>query len=155
MPEAFWEKLERLVVSAFPNKFTPAMRTLAEYRSKKHGFFFGVREYREFYKQFKLDPDAESFKDCPWRLRCWTVHDGYFFLCPQSAFFPDSFMGLPQTTDGLRIDKNLTEQRLSDFINRKAPLASCQICHSYKEIAPWHEITTNRADWVMDSMNSL
>jgi hypothetical protein len=157
MPEAFWEKLQRLVVSAYPNKFTPAMRRLAEERSKRHGFFFGAREYTEFYRQFKHEPDdgAESFKDCPWKLRCWTVHDGYFFLCPQSAFFTDSIMGLPQTTDGLPIDEKLTEQKLADFINQKEPFVSCRICHSYKEIVPWHEITTNHEDWVKDATNNL
>jgi cyclic pyranopterin phosphate synthase len=153
MPEAFWPKLDRLVVSAYTGKFTASIRKLVEERARQHGFFFGVREYDAFYKQFKHQPDdgVNSFKSCPWKKRCWTVHDGHFFLCPQAAFFPDSFMGLPQITDGLSLDEKLTEETLLAFINRSDPLCTCRICDSYSELRPWHEVTTSRKEWMEDA----
>ncbi len=153
MPEAFWAKLQRLVVSAYPGHFTPAIRSLVEERSRRHGFFMGIREYDKFYKQLKAKPDdgVASFLGCPWKQRCWTVHDGCFYLCPQAAFFPDSFMNLSIQTDGLPIDGTLTEQILSDFIHRQQPFVSCRICDPYTKLEPWHEVKTSKADWIKDA----
>jgi hypothetical protein len=147
MPEAFWMKIERLRVSIYP-LLDRKMVELAQEKSKRYGFALDANEFNEFYKLFKAAPDdgAESFNAYPWRRECWTVHEGCFFLCPCSAFFPPSVMGLPFGTDGLPLD-GLTKTGLERFIGSRHPLKTCRICHCFSERVPWHE-AGSREEWM-------
>ena len=151
MPEEFWQKVKCLRISVYP-KLDRAMISLAQSKASQYGFFLGISYIDLFWKQFKRTPDdgRESFAHCPWKGSCLTVHDSHFYLCPNSAFFPDSFMGLPIETDGLPLDENLTEEKFQSFLDRKEPLTTCQICHSYAERNLWHEVNSLE-EWKKDA----
>lgn len=148
MPDEFWKSLEYLQLSVYAPLDRGVVR-LAEEKSKALGFGLGVTEFTEFYKQLIPMSDGSSFHNCPWKTDCYTVHDGFFYLCPQSTFFPSRFMGLAATVDGLPLD-GITEKKLREFMDRKQPFNACKICRGYGEKMPWKESKT-AAEWLKDS----
>ena len=149
MPEEFWTKLDVVRISVYPN-LDRKIIALAEEKKKQYGFFLGFDYIDVFWKQFAVSPTGETFKGCPWKGACWTVHDGHFYLCPQSAFWTDQFMGLPQNIDGLPLDDSLTEEKLIAYANRTEPYKACRMCHSYKERVTWKEASTLE-QWIKES----
>lgn len=146
MPDEFWKELQVLRLSIYGG-LDPAIKPMAEQRGIDDGFEFQPYEYPEFFKQLKAVPDdgVESFKSCEWKSNCYTAHLGRFYLCPQSAFFPNRFMD-HESKDGLPL-AGLTEEALSSYLNRVEPFEACKICcASKKAAAPWRE--SNRKDWV-------
>jgi MoaA/NifB/PqqE/SkfB family radical SAM enzyme len=145
----FWSSLESMSISVYPN-LNMEVVALAERKSKEHGFGFGTRIFTEFYAQFEDRPDGSSFHNCHWKTDCFTVHDGYFYLCPQSAFFPKTVMGLPENIDGLPLD-GATEQSLLDYMNRKEPFNACRKCSGgFSLRRPWSQSKT-RDEWIKES----
>lgn len=140
MSDDFWNALEYLQISLYPNLDRSIIR-LAEEKSRKHRFGLGVRESNVFFKQFDNVPDGSSFHNCRWKIECYTVHNGYFFMCPESLFFPKRFMGLEWNVDGVQLE-GLTENGLLEFIGRKTPLNACRTCRSYVASIPWSEAST-------------
>lgn len=150
MPEEFWTKFNYLRISAYPD-LNPKMLEIARDRSKRHNFGLGIDGITKFYKQFAPHPNRDSFYHCPWKERCWTVHDGFLFLCPNAAFFPSRFMDLNPGTDGLALDDTLTESSLKEFLeNRTRPFTTCSICECFTEQMEWHECKTE-LEWIIDS----
>ncbi len=148
MPEEFWQKIDILRLSVY-KRLDPKMIELARAYANKYGFDLQAWEYPEFYQQLKAvrDDGVESFKGCPYKTDCYTVHEGHFYLCPQSAFFPKRFMGLAPNVDGLALD-GMTDESLHGFLNRTEPLNGCKIClggHKIKK--PWAE-ARSRQDWI-------
>ena len=151
VPPEFWDKVDFIRMSAYDKPNRSEVVAYAKKLCAEHNVGLGVDYIDLFWKQFKPSPDdgRASFAMCPWKGACWTVHDGHFYLCPGSAFYPDTIMSLPQNVDGLPIE-GLTEQKFLDFINRKEPLRTCTICHSFKERNPWHEVHGREA-WIKDA----
>lgn len=148
MSEDFWRELEYLNLSVYPN-LDPTIPGLAVSRSKEFGFGLGITEITEFYQQLDTVPDGSSFHNCPWKTDCYTVHDGCFYLCPQSTFFPQALMGLSATIDGLPL-AGLNEAGLRAFMDRKQPFNACRTCRSYTKKIGWRESKT-REQWIKDS----
>lgn len=148
MPLEFWTKFDFLRISAYPSKFTKEDEAFARGYAKQFGFGVGVDWMSTFWLQFEKS-DGSHFMQCPWRERCLTVHDGYLFLCPAAAFFPDTFLGLPFGTDGLSLN-DLTEEKLSAYLDRKEPFRTCCDCHSFVRQVDWRECH-NREQWMKDS----
>jgi hypothetical protein len=149
MPEEFWTKIDILRISVYP-KLDPKLLDLARGRSERHKFYLGLDGITVFWKQFQVNPGGKTFFNCPWKGSCWTVHEGHFYLCPQSAFWTDKFLNLPQAINGLPLDENLTEEKLLDYANRKVPFAACSICNSYAVQVPWKE-SHNLEEWIKES----
>lgn len=149
MSEEFWQELEFLKVSVYA-KLDKANLDLANAKAKQYGFGIEATEFKDFYLQLTAPTDGkESFAHCPWKMDCYTVHNGYFTLCPQSTFFPKTLMGLPQHTDGLALD-GITEDTLRAFMGRTEPLKSCSICTGSKaKSIPWKE--SNRQNWIQEA----
>lgn len=147
MKDDFWGALETLRVSVYPNT-PPANLELAQKKSEKYGFELDMRPTSEFFKQLDAVPDGSSFNACPWRKKCFTVHDAYFYLCSQATFYPQKLMGLPQGIDGLSLD-GATEEKISAFMQRDAPFNTCHICRPYTVRTGWHQ--SSRKTWVADS----
>lgn len=151
MPESFWHKIDILRLSIYA-KLNPKMLELARSASDHYGFELQAWPYPEFFQQFKAVPDdgVESFKRCPYKTDCYTLHEGHLYLCPQSAFFPKRFMGLEANVDGLPLD-GITEEDLNWFLNRTHPLNACRICLGGDKIPkPWKE-SKNVKDWIKES----
>lgn len=146
MPEEFWKELEYLSISVYPTLKSECI-DLALEKQKQYQFGIGQRVFTDFHRQFRAEPgDGSNFTSCHWKSDCYTVHEGYFFLCPQSAFFPKRFMGMDAGVDGLSLG-SLTEEKLAAFINRTEPLNACRICMANEmKAAPWREAP--RKEWL-------
>lgn len=145
MRPEFWKKIDVLRVSVY-GRADAMMPKWAEERCEEHDIEFHAWSYPEFFKQLKATPDdgVESFRTCEWKSDCYTVHEGRFYLCPQSAFFPKRFMGKPSTA-GLPLGE-LTEERLQMFLDRSEPFEACKICLAGAKVAaPWRE--ANKKEW--------
>jgi len=149
MPDEFWIKPQYIHISAYPNLDVKVIE-IAEEKSKEYGFFLRVNYYDTFWKQFDWQSQGESFNKCPLKNCCATVHDGFFYRCPQSAFFTDVFLGLPQSIDGLPIDDHLSENIFTDYMNRKDPFNACNICRPYGGEIKWHQCF-DKTQWIIDS----
>lgn len=148
MSEEFWGALEYMRVSVYPtlDKTIPDM---VRGQMEKHAFECVFQEFTEFFLQLDVVPDGSSFHDCPWKSDCYTVHRGFFYLCPQSTFFPRTLLNLPADTDGLPLE-GITEEKLLEFMNRKEPFVSCRSCRAYGQAVPWSE-TRGREKWIANS----
>lgn len=146
MPEEFFKELEYLQISVYPT-LDRGIIQLAEDKAKQYGFGLGIREFTEFHRQFRKEPnDGQHFATCHWKSDCYTVHRGHFYLCPQSAFFPKNFMAAQDEIDGLQLT-DLTEEKLKAFLNRAEPLHACKMCCANEmRPAPWRE--AKRKEWL-------
>ncbi len=89
--------------------------------------------------------DGSTYYGCPWN-RCLTIHEGWFYLCPLTAFFPKQYMGLDEHIDGIKID-GLTEPALQAFFDKDTPLETCKICAgAVGPSIPWHQ-NNSKAEW--------
>lgn len=149
MPEEFWQELEYLSISVYPALNARCLE-LAHEKQKQYGFGLGERIFTEFHRQFRKEPnDGSHFHNCHWKSNCFTVHEGYFHLCPQGAFMPERFMGLGAHTDGLTLE-GITEDKLQAFLNRTEPLNACRMCMANEmKPAPWME--AKRSEWLQVS----
>lgn len=151
MAHEFWELIDVLRLSIYGRLDAEVIIPFLKAKVELYDFELAAWEYPEFFKQLKAVPDdgVESFRTCEWRSDCYTVHEGHFYLCPQSALFPPRFLG-HESTDGLPLE-GLTEEKLSAYINRTKPFEACRICCAgEKKAFPWKE-SKNRTDWVKDS----
>jgi cyclic pyranopterin phosphate synthase len=151
MPEEFWQNVEYLQISIYPGKTCHV--ELAREKSKQYNFGLGESHFDQFHRQIKPVPDdgEASFRNCHWKHDCFTVHRGYFHLCPQSTFFPKALMYLPASIDGLPLD-GIDEQTLDAFMHRSQPFNACRICRANEmKPAPWQEAA--RAEWIQTSTN--
>jgi len=123
MRDDFWRELECLKISIYAT-LKPEILELAEAKCAEFGFELTSESFPEFFVQIKSVPDdgEESFKKCKWKSDCYTVHDGYFYLCPQSAFYPHVGHG-----DAL-ILTGITERLLREFMDSPEPLHACSTC---------------------------
>jgi hypothetical protein len=149
MPDEFWQELDTLQLSIYPNLDTD-IPEFARTKCAEFGKPFYSTTYTQFHKQFRSEPnDGSHFKTCHWRKDCWSVHCGRFYLCPQSIFFPKNFMGLEEGVDGLPLE-GITEESFSAFINRTEPLNACRICMANEmKPRPWAE--AKRSEWLEKS----
>jgi hypothetical protein len=150
MGDDFWRAIDWLQLSIYP---TLEQKTidLAKAKCAEFGKPFYSTLFTEFHQQIRASPsDGSNFHSCHWKTNCFTVHNGAFYLCPQSVFFPRLFMGLEASVDGLPL-VGLTEDVLSDFIHRKKPFNACRICAA-NEMNPraWAEAKTYE-EWRRES----
>lgn len=155
MEDAFWKTLAlggmELRISCYPD-LSPDIVPFALEMGQKWGFFVRPQEINGFKPVFRSVPDGSTYYGCPWR-RCLTIHQGWFFLCPLSAFWPEQFMrraekwkDIDANVDGLRIE-GMTDEILKEFLERKHPLESCKICSGATgESIPWHQ-NNSKEEW--------
>lgn len=150
MTEEFWDQLDVLQLSVYPD-MDRSIIELAQSKCSQRGKPCYVSEFTEFHKQFRATPsDGSNFHSCHWKSDCYTVHEGHFALCPQSLFFPKSFMGLDQFVDCLPLD-GVTPEVFSEFLSRSTPLNACRICIANElKPAPWQE-SANKESWFKES----
>jgi hypothetical protein len=152
MADDFWQAIDWLQLSIYP-KLDPSIPALAKAKCEQFGRPFYSTTFTHFYKQFReVHNDGAHFETCHWRSSCWQIHAGHFALCPQSLFFPKTYLGLAEFTDALCIE-GITEDSLAGFINRKEPLASCKMCMANElKSYPWRE-AKNREEWQKEEVN--
>lgn len=146
MSDEFWEQMDSLQLSIYPG-LDPEIPGFAAAQCKRFGKAFFSTVYTDFHQQFRTERnDGSHFKDCHWRRDCYSVERGFFFLCPQSIFFPEDFMGLPEGIDGLSLD-GITQEKFDAFLEREEPLNACKMCMANEmKSRPWTE-ATGKDDW--------
>lgn len=152
MPEEFWAKCRdqqvELRCSVYGN-LSQDVQEFAQAKARQYGINYRPGPIRQFFKVLGNYPNGESFYGCPW-AQCHTVHDGHFYICPISTFWPKQFMGLPERIDGFPL-AGMKEEDLHAFIHRKTPLNSCRRCTGGKAPAvEWHECRTEE-EWMKES----
>ncbi len=151
MGDEFWEMFGtlnmQLNISVYPN-LDPEIVPMALEKGQRYQFTVFPQTIDGFNVVFKKN-NGDSYHGCWWN-RCLTMHEGYFYLCPLTAFFPKQFMNLPEHIDGLAL-AGLTESDLNTFLSRAEPLESCKICAGTRgERVPWHE-NKSRAEWLEEA----
>lgn len=147
MKDEFWEVLgERkmeLRMSCYPD-LPPEIVPFTLAKAEQYGFFVRPQPINVF-KPLFLKNNGNTYHGCPWN-RCLCVHEGYFYLCPLTTFFPKQFMGLDEHIDGIPLD-GLTEEALQVFLNRSTPLETCKICAGGRgQDIPWHQ-SKSKEEW--------
>lgn len=155
MKDDFWDMLTtrkmELRISVYPDlppEIVPWILNMGE----KWGFFVRPQAIGHFKPVFRSVPDGSTYHGCPWN-RCLCIHEGYFYLCPLSTFWPEQFMrraekwkDISATVDGLEI-AGMTDERLGEFMGRQHPLESCKICSGARgDPIPWHQ-NHSREEW--------
>ncbi len=151
MGDDFWEMLAtrkmELRMSCYPD-LNPDIVPFALDMGQKWGFFVRPQQINSF-KPLFLKNDGRTYYGCPWN-RCLTIHEGWFFLCPLTAFFPKQFMGADEHIDGIQIE-GMTDERLDAFLHRDHPLETCKICAGARGVdIPWHQNKT-KAEWLTEA----
>jgi len=140
-----------LRLSCYPD-LSPDIVPWIEAKAREWNFFVRPQQIDGFKPVFRSVPDGSTYYGCPWR-RCLTIHEGFFYLCPLSTFWPQQFMSrvekwkdISPTVDGLAIE-GLTDEKLRSFLDRKHPLESCKICSGATGPSiPWHQ-NNSQEEW--------
>jgi len=155
MKDDFWEMLTtrkmELRMSCYPD-LDPSIVPWVQEKAQQWGFFVRPQEINGFKPVFRAVPDGRTYHGCPWN-RCLTIHEGFFYLCPLSTFWPEQFMrraekwkDISATVDGLEI-AGMTDERLKVFLGRRHPLESCKICSGATgDSIAWHQ-NKNQDEW--------
>jgi hypothetical protein len=148
MKDDFWEMLAtrkmELRMSCYPD-LHPDIVPFVQEKAQKWGFFVRPQQINSFMPLFKKVPDGSTYHGCPWN-RCITIHRGWFYLCPLTAFFPKQYMNLPEHIDGIPIE-GMTDDRLRNFLSRDTPLETCKICAGGRgKPIPWHQ-NNSKEEW--------
>lgn len=151
MKQDFWETLGagkmELRMSCYPD-LSPDIVPFATAKSEEYGFFIRPQQINSF-KPLFLKNDGSTYYGCPWN-RCLTIHEGWFYLCPLTAFFPKQFMRLNEHIDGIPIE-DMTDERLQEFLNKDTPLETCKICAGARgPDIPWHQ-NKSYEEWMQEA----
>lgn len=150
LPGEFWgAPWDKMVVSRYPGKLSdPELRFIrhACLHNRKELEVKDEGENPNFTRLLKpVAGDAQrTFDDCWFKTFSRVLDNGYFYRCCTSPYIPKLLLGLPEGTDGLKIDESTTVYDVQDFLNRPEAMASCGICAgrntSHAVPIPWSEI---------------
>lgn len=138
--DALWEAVDALEVSAYPSR-TPTEESMLRYKelAAQHDVRLTANYYENFRHAYSEEgttslPLVQEIFDTCKLAHVWmahTVHEGWFYRCPQSMVLPDKLESdaWPAHTDAIRIEDTPDfAQRLMDFLQGSDPLRACQNC---------------------------
>ncbi len=150
MPDTFWQApFDILVVSAYPGQLSDCdIESIAD-RCHIWNKAFDLKDERRhpnFTQLLKKEPGhAQATYD-----RCWfrtfsrVLDNGFLYQCCCGPFVPRLLLGLPEGTDGLKIDMFTTHDEVVGYLHRKDALLSCAPCAGRNTAdavpVPWEEI---------------
>jgi hypothetical protein len=135
MVDEFWYLVDALIVTVYPGKMTDA--DVGQIRTKcvESGVRLEVMDLRaspDFVRLLEPATDpaatARKYATCWFKTYCRVLDNGWFYRCCTTPFIPKLLLGLPEGTDGLRVDKALTESTLQAFLDQPEAPISCQVC---------------------------
>lgn len=140
-----------LRMSCYPG-LDPDIVPWIQRKADEWGFYVRPQEINSFKPVFASVPDGSTYHGCGWN-RCLTIHSGYFYLCPLSAFWPEQYMkraerwkDIDPHVDGIPIP-GMTDDKLQEFLNRRHPLESCKICSGGRGPDVPHHQNKNKEEW--------
>jgi hypothetical protein len=156
MNEDFWDTVKWLEVDLYPGKISDIGLEQIKYTASKYNVKINFTNIGTFYKclspQTPLCETQARFDRCPTahKDKCYTVHEHYFYRCPQSSLIPKLFLGANPTIDGLSLE-GITTEKLQAFIDSIVPPLSCCRCSVQEQYIPWSE--TAKEKWLEESTN--
>jgi hypothetical protein len=159
MDPKIWTLIDRLEVSLYPGTATARfdLEPLRR-RALDHGVALDINAYRSFRASYCEDDDLTPylaqrvFSSCQiaHHWRCHTLHDGHFFLCPQSLFLPRRLAdGDGWKRDGVDVHAPGLHDRLAALLRRHEPLEACSRClGTVGKSFPHHQ--AKRRNWAED-----
>jgi GTP 3',8-cyclase len=153
MTDEFWKACQdnriELRMTVYGNVTDEVLKQISGKVSQYSQIKFIPSRLDRFTKVLGFYPEGDSFRTCRWKI-CHAVHEGRFYICPLSIFWPKQFMGIEEPVDGFAIE-GATEEDLNLFIYRTEPLKSCQRCTGEAAASvDWHEVS-NLEEWIKDS----
>jgi hypothetical protein len=137
MPAEFWELLDAMTLSVYPQPRLPA--DLMQYirdQTQAHDIMLNVKVQDEFQYMTLTEPRADLdetrtiFQTCWLRQSCHMLREGRFYLCTRPAHF-DTFYKTRAFSeqDGVVLDESpdLAEKLLA-YLQSEVPLKSCELC---------------------------
>jgi GTP 3',8-cyclase len=165
MSDAFWDALDVLVVSVYPGKLTDDDLIWIQAACEWHGVELQIKDERHhpnFSRLLEPEPSdaaktARKYRECWLRTFSRVLDGGFFYRCCTSPFVPKLLLGLPEGTDGLRVDEYLTEDALQRFLDQPEAPASCALCTGRNtessDPIPWREVR-DPTEWLRASAGS-
>ena len=150
MSAAFWEAVDYLTMSIYPN--TPAENVeLAKRKAGEHGFTLERKTVEFTYPLTKDRMGAASrYVRCWYRIYTHVIDNGYFYKCCMSPFIPELFLSMRKETDGIKV-KGITEKRLMRFLNSLDAWSSCAVCAGHGAPKMDCEQVSEPAEWIKRS----
>jgi hypothetical protein len=137
-----WDALDGVELSVYPEtrKMLDMHMPIIQQNAEKHKVRLSRYLYEYFRIPFSLVGTSDMslipriYKTCL-RARIWgcqSIHEGYFFKCPQCIYIPgilDQSVVFDYKKDGIRIvsDSNF-QDTLKNYLMSKEPLNSCRYC---------------------------
>lgn len=164
MPEEFWRALHRqhIVMSVYPGKMDDAAidhvaRLCAD--SEVELIVKDERRYPNFTQLLesadtKPAVTQEKYEKCWFKTYSRVLDNGFFYRCCTSPYIPKLLQSREEGSDGLRVNEDLTEQKIADFLGQRTFMQSCTICAGRNTPSarpiPWSEIK-DPAAWLAAS----
>jgi cyclic pyranopterin phosphate synthase len=139
MPDAFYERIDRLTVSHYRSApLTQALLTRVRAGCHRHGVLLTVKNIDSFQRMDAFpaqtpEQTASTFGACWLRMRCHMLHGGRFYACTRPPHLADRLEasgvahGIGED-DGVALDEPRLLQRLLAYLQREEPLAACRFC---------------------------
>jgi hypothetical protein len=90
-----------------------------------------------------------TYDQCWFKTYSRVLDNGYFYRCCTSPYIPKLLQSRPEGSDGLRVDEQLTEQQVFDFLGQRTAMESCTICAGRNTPSarpvPWSEVKDPQA----------
>jgi cyclic pyranopterin phosphate synthase len=134
LPPAFWASpFDAMVLSRYPGKLTDAQLDEIAALCTANGKILEVKDegaYPNFTRLLKPKPTRaqETYDACWFKTYSRVLDNGYFYRCCTTPYIPKLLLGMPEGTDGLRVDEHLTADAIVRFLNQRGAMQSCGIC---------------------------
>ena len=134
-PEAFWQHLDALTVSLYPQPGLPeATIALIRERATEYNVRLNWKQQDFFVQMDRVEPcqdgeeNAEIWEACWLRRRCHLIRDGRFYACTRPAHYA-KMLNVDFTGDGILLteEPGLAE-RIQAYLQRREPLGACALC---------------------------
>lgn len=136
VPEAFFERIDRLTISRYSSAPLPerVLREASE-RCERHGVQLTLKAVDRFQRMDADAPHADAgpvFESCWLKVRCHLLHRGFFYACtrpPHLAARLRANGAARAEKDGVDVhDPRPLLPRLLAYLERDEPLAACRSC---------------------------
>jgi hypothetical protein len=156
----FWNApFDRLVVSRYPGKIDDVEMAEIDAHCAAFGKELIVKDETKspnFTALLKTESGhaQETYDQCWFKTYSRVLDNGYFYRCCTSPYIPKLLLGMPEGTDGLRIDEHTTLAQVNEFLHMPNAMASCGICAGrntrFATPIPWSEIRDPK-QWLRES----
>ncbi len=133
-PDEFWQGLDALTVSLYPQPALPtATIELIEEKAAQYQVRLNWKKQDQFVqmdREDRCEDDSENeavWAACWLRRRCHMIRDGRFYACTRPAHF-SKLLNVDFTADGVLLQGASTAEQIQSYLQRNEPLDACALC---------------------------